>query len=346
MPAIPYHKTATTDVAWDAGANEKRLKDNDKAAYRAMYAWVDGSANQDTKSAYKFPHHMVSESGEVGAANTRACSAVIAALNGGRGGAKIPAADRKAVYDSVAHHLKDAGKDVPELKSERDYLAALAISTAEQHRRELRGTLLCGELELRDAQDGDPDGDDDMPTLVGHAAVFNQVADLGYYKERVAPGTFTRAIAEDDVRMLWNHNEDHVLARNKSGTLQLEQDSKGLAFKARPPATQMARDLMTSIKRGDVTQCSFGFMRRAHVITQDSEGNVTRTLTDVKLYDVSPVTYPAYTGTDVSARSEASVLEEMLEEFRRGPDDLSELGEPWQQDLELRARELELVRTI
>jgi hypothetical protein len=339
MPAIPYKHSATTDVAWDAGANEKRLKANDKAAYRDMYAWVDPNGDPDTKGAYKFPHHMVSDAGAVGAANLRACSAGIAALNGGRGGAKIPTGDRKAVYDALAHHLKDAGKDAPELKSERDYLASLALANAELSGRELRGTLMCGELELREGVDSQP------PVLIGHAAVFNQTADLGFYKERVAPGAFTRAVNEDDVRMLYNHNEDHVLGRKQgkaSDTLGLQQDAVGLAFRCPMPDTTIATDVLKSIRRGDVSQCSFGFQRRGHVITQDGDGNITRTLTDVKLFDVSPVTFPAYTGTDVSVRSGAAVLSELLEDFRRGPEDPHELT--WEQDLEMRARQLDLAR--
>jgi len=118
MPPIQSHSTPTTDEPWDADKNVKRLRDDgDAAYYRKEFAWQDPDADPDTKGAYKFPHHEVSADGRIGAANTRACSAVIAVLNGGRGGASIPDEDRKGVWQHVARHLRDAGKEVPELQS-------------------------------------------------------------------------------------------------------------------------------------------------------------------------------------------------------------------------------------
>ena len=83
---------------------------------RGAYAWVDPEADGDTKAAYKFIHHEVARNGDVGAASERACSSGIAVLNGGRGGTDIPAGDRKGVYRHLATHLKDAGRDPPELR--------------------------------------------------------------------------------------------------------------------------------------------------------------------------------------------------------------------------------------
>ncbi len=137
--------------------------------------------------------------------------------------------------------------------------------------------------------------------LVGHAAVFNQVAgDERYFLEQVAPGAFSESIGKDDIRALWNHNPDYVLGRNTAGTLKLSEDEVGLAVEIDPPDTQFARDLMTSISRGDISQMSFGF----RVLKQewDEEKNL-RTLKQVELWDVSPVTYPFYEGTDVALRS-------------------------------------------
>jgi hypothetical protein len=82
-----------------------------------MYAWVDPEGERENKSSYKFPHHEVDSDGMPGAANTRACIAAIAVLNGARGGADIPDDDRKGVWDHVAKHLRDAGEEPPELKS-------------------------------------------------------------------------------------------------------------------------------------------------------------------------------------------------------------------------------------
>ncbi|KAF2774624.1 hypothetical protein [Streptomyces sp. OM5714] len=115
LGAVAVHETATSDGDWDGPANEKRLSGPlTVGKARAAYAWYDGSAETDgelPKGACKFLHHDIGEDGTVGAANLAACSAVIAALHGARGGTSIPAADRRGVYDHVAAHLRDAGKE-------------------------------------------------------------------------------------------------------------------------------------------------------------------------------------------------------------------------------------------
>jgi hypothetical protein len=121
---IPYQHTATSDKAWDAASNVKNLGDTPSAdSLRACFGWMhddhDNDADDDptNKSNYKFPHHFVSSDGSVGAASTVACSAGIAALNGGRSGANIADSARSGVYEHLAHHLRDAGAEPPELKS-------------------------------------------------------------------------------------------------------------------------------------------------------------------------------------------------------------------------------------
>lgn len=334
MPAIAPHKTATTDKAWDAGANEKRLKADQSADYyKREYAWYDADADTTKKAAYKFPHHEVSADGEVGDANTRACSAVIGALNGGRGGTKIPSADRQGVYNHAAKHLKDAGKDVPELKTEAqvdaEYKAAIErMGKAGSARKFERRAY---DFELRAIDDGEP-------CIDGHAAVFNQTADLGWFRETVKPGAFRKTIVEDDIRALFNHNPDYVLGRNTADTLSLTEDEQGLRVRIVPPDTQLARDLMTSIRRGDISQASIGFYARGYEITRSEDGVWDRALTDIMLFDVSPVTYPAYEGTDMSVRS----AEEIFNEFRNGPDKPAISDEEWKRESEHRRRLLQL----
>lgn len=144
---------------------------------------------------------------------------------------------------------------------------------------------------------------------VGYAAVFNEVADLGYFKETIAPGAFSRCISEkQDVRCLQNHDANLVMGRTKSGTLALAEDAKGLQFDCNFPDTQAARDLHTLLERGDVDQCSFGFIvrKQSWMDQKDEDGNVTdqtRTIEDVDLLDVSVVTFPAYEGTSCEARA-------------------------------------------
>ena len=111
MPAIAVHHTSTVATAWDGGENEKRLKAGEKQAYyEGEYAYRDPAANAETKGGYKFPHHEVAADGTVGAANLSACESIVAILNGGMGGAKIPDADRAGVHAHAAAHLKDGGR--------------------------------------------------------------------------------------------------------------------------------------------------------------------------------------------------------------------------------------------
>lgn len=149
---------------------------------------------------------------------------------------------------------------------------------------------------------------DDGKKIVGHAAVFNSLSvPMFGFREQIKPGAFKKTIEKEDVRALQNHDPNFVLGRNKAGTLKLKEDSRGLHTEIDPPDTQFARDLMTSIKRGDVSQMSFGFRTVTDKwYTKDSE--TRRDLIEVKLFDVSPVTFPAYTATDVGVRSIASCL--------------------------------------
>jgi hypothetical protein len=117
--AIASHSTPTTDEAWDGQAAERALSNDDGAAvYREAYAWVNPAGQPDAKNSYWGPHHMVSEAGEVGAANLQGCRRAIKALNGSRGASGVPAGDRQAVYNHLHAHLKDAGaEDIPTLKA-------------------------------------------------------------------------------------------------------------------------------------------------------------------------------------------------------------------------------------
>lgn len=111
--AIRPHSTRATAREWDAAAVVDAVADDASVSdLRSMYAWVDGNADPETKSAYRFPHHH----GPGGLANVRACVAGIAALNGARGGTSIPDEDRRGVYEHLAKHLRDADREPPELR--------------------------------------------------------------------------------------------------------------------------------------------------------------------------------------------------------------------------------------
>lgn len=116
--AFGSHSTGTDDAAWSAGTNEKRVKkDQARSYYSKIYAYYDPDGEVGNKSTYKFIHHFVGEGGDPGAASTRACSNGIAILNGGRGGANIPDADRQGIWRHLARHLRDADMEPPELRS-------------------------------------------------------------------------------------------------------------------------------------------------------------------------------------------------------------------------------------
>lgn len=157
--------------------------------------------------------------------------------------------------------------------------------------------------ELRVIDDASESG---RPMIEGHAAVFDSWSEtLGGifpFREIVRKGAFAESIGRDDIRALFNHDPNYVLGRNRAGTLELVEDEVGLRVRINPPETSWAKDLQTSIRRGDITQMSIGF------VVQDDEwstenGIDTRELKKVQLFDVSPVTYPAYTATDVGVRA-------------------------------------------
>jgi uncharacterized protein len=112
---MPVHHTQTTDDEWDSDAAERALDDDDVEAFRKEYAYVDPES-PERKTGAKFPHHNVMRNGAVGPANVRALINGVGILNGGRGGADINGRERQGIYDHLAAHLKDAGREPPNLE--------------------------------------------------------------------------------------------------------------------------------------------------------------------------------------------------------------------------------------
>lgn len=150
--------------------------------------------------------------------------------------------------------------------------------------------------------------------LAGYAAVFDSMTDIGWFREKIAPGAFLDTAKEDDIRCLFNHNPDLILGRNKAGTLAVNEDEKGLWFENDVPDTQVGRDTLTSVERGDVTGCSFSFRTVKDQWDESDPDHPVRTLLKVKVYDVGPVTFPAYVDTSVAARSLEALRSERREE--------------------------------
>lgn len=171
------------------------------------------------------------------------------------------------------------------------------MSKPQMERRFLKG------LELREdkAQDGR------IATLVGYAALFNSLSeDLGGFRELIRPGAFKETLARgDDIRALVGHDSKMVIGRRSAGTLTIAEDDKGLRVEIAVPDTTAGRDLVVSVKRGDITGQSFGFQTvKDEWSRQSKDGDIVyrRELVQVDLFEVSAVAWPAYKDTSVEAR--------------------------------------------
>lgn len=156
---------------------------------------------------------------------------------------------------------------------------------------------------------------EEAPKIIGYAAKFDTLSEeMWGFREKIAKGAFTDALKDSDVRALFNHDPNLVLGRNKAGTLVLVEDDIGLRYEITPPDTQTAKDLAESIRRGDISQSSFAFSMRGGGIEEWQElpdGKAIRTIKKVsRLFDVSPVTYPAYPDTESGVRSAEEVYKE------------------------------------
>jgi HK97 family phage prohead protease len=194
--------------------------------------------------------------------------------------------------------------------------------------------FLSASVELRAAAETEK-----PPFIRGYAAKFNSRSEnLGgashQFFEIIQPGAFDDVLT-DDVRALLNHESSAILARSRNGegSLSIGVDETGLWYEFEAPDTQIGRDLVTSLKRGDIDQSSFSFTveksGESWESKQDGNGPMvhTRTISKVaRLFDVSPVTYPAYPDATVALRS--------LEKFQAGeipltpsPEELTEVSD-------------------
>lgn len=148
-------------------------------------------------------------------------------------------------------------------------------------------------------------------TIFGYAALYGVrsqvITEGGQFVEVIAPGAFDNVL-DDDVRALFNHDSSLVLARSKGGrgTLKLATDRKGLRYEFVAPDNSVGRDLVESMRRGDVDQSSFAFSIAdgGDDRVREASGLIVRTIRKVgRLYDVSPVTYPAYLDASADVRA-------------------------------------------
>ncbi|AMV23431.1 Caudovirus prohead protease [Gemmata sp. SH-PL17] len=178
-----------------------------------------------------------------------------------------------------------------------------------------------------------------LPLIAGYAAVFYRADDPATeYEmwaadsygprvvERIMPRAFDKAIKEDDVRGLFNHDSAVVLGRSGAGTLRLSVDSVGLRYEIDPPDTQAARDLIKSLQRGDISGSSFAFYprdtsRRDVAAIDGKPAELVIERNDLQLFDVGPVTFPAYTGASAGVRSgELAAVRAEVDRWRASAD--------------------------
>jgi HK97 family phage prohead protease len=178
-----------------------------------------------------------------------------------------------------------------------------------------------GEIKVETRADGGK-------TIVGYGAVFHRDGEAGTeYRlgsdivERIAPTAFTRALKEKhDARALFNHDPNMLLGRAGAGTLRLSVDERGLRYEIDIPDTQVGKDVATSIARGDLAGSSFAFSINGKTGQRFEKGkdHDVRHILDVDLFDVGPVTYPAYEGTTTGLRSgDAADAREAREAWRK-----------------------------
>ena len=167
-------------------------------------------------------------------------------------------------------------------------------------------------------------GTDDKPAIEGYAAVFNEdyvlYEDSGCrFVESIKPGAFSRVLEEkQDTRCLFNHQPDNVLGRTTNKTLRMVQDRQGLSYdNDLDIRTSIAQNVRCFVQRGDVTGCSFAFrVSKQSWREEEQDGGkmtvYTRVIEEIgELYDVGPVTYPAYEGTSVGARGAGALAREL-----------------------------------
>ena len=139
--------------------------------------------------------------------------------------------------------------------------------------------------------------EDGQEVVVGYGSIWNSRSEnLGGFYEYISPDAISQeTIDKSDVRALINHDPNLVLARSTAGNLTLSVDEKGLRYEFSIPETSYGKDLAINMKNGNINQSSFAFTVGADEWSTDEDGNDIRTITSIeKLYDVSPVTYPAY----------------------------------------------------
>jgi len=171
------------------------------------------------------------------------------------------------------------------------------------------------------------DENKDAVSFIGRAIIYDSETSIcDGVLEKIAKNAFEHSANTDDIRCLFNHDPNLVIGRTTSGTLKLKKQEDGIYFHVSPPNTEWSRNLIESVKRGDITQCSFGFTVDDEIFNTSSNGNICRTIRDGKLFDVSIVTYPAYEETVVQVRKKVDTFKKKQLEEKKINEFMKERG--------------------
>jgi HK97 family phage prohead protease len=197
----------------------------------------------------------------------------------------------------VAHLLWGSGPSKRAAQRALGYAEGVVARIEEENEGRAKGEALSKietrrtptSIEVREESDG--------MRFSGYAAVFNSASEPLPFIERIAPGAFRKSLrARNDIKFLWNHDAGEVLGSTRAGTLMLTEDDKGLRVDGLLPNTSRGRDVAELLRRGDVDAMSFGFSVPAGGDSWSEDGS-ERTLNSVRLFEVSVVSWPAYTAT-------------------------------------------------
>jgi HK97 family phage prohead protease len=225
---------------------------------------------------------------------------VVAHLLWGSGPTKRAAQRTKDYADSVVARIRAEETNSMDNKNKwLDVARAIALKIDGPVSKEPEVRVNSTQLEVRqDTADG--------MTFTGYASVFNSASeDLGGFIEYVAPGAFKRSLqSRNEIKLLWNHDTGEPLASLRGGTMQLVEDKRGLKVTARLPNTTRGRDVAELLRTKVIDSMSFGF----NVIRDSwSSDGKTRTLESVRLSEVSVVSFPAYSSTTATVRSQPTI---------------------------------------
>lgn len=295
----------TLELRWDGPAQVKKLGDDpSKSQINALFA-----IPRDTKSDSSLPHHEVSADGTVGAADLDGCMSALGVLNGAMGGVNASTAEKNRAWSHLATHVRSKGGEPPEKKfaAPRGGLELRALRRSKMYGAGVpeRISLQFGAagVEMRAKTNGTPGGTNFHFT--GYAAVYDHGFEMwdfwgDKFTEKVAQAAGARTLANScDVPFLIGHNDAGIpMARTKSGTLTLGEDSHGLWVDAPDldGSLEQIRQLASAVERGDMDEMSMAFI----TIRQDwSPDYEERTILEYDLHkgDVSVVVFGANDGT-------------------------------------------------